>query len=167
MSKRLAIAVVACACVAVAYGAVTKVTLFVGVGPDSDADGMAILNFKSVQGNMIAQVILSDLDPNTEYVVALREPGTWSLNQFGEVEFSDVSKPPMAGIGFFAISAENLEADSRGHLTMHEQTTPDSGNFTDYDVLVFTQMDWNVNPPDEEGYSVPVRVIGYNGTPAP
>lgn len=170
MSKRLAIAVVACACVAVAYGAAVKITSFAAFGPDSSGDGMAILRHVQGQDNTVAQIILSGLSPNTEYVVALREPNTWHLVTTGfvvEAQFVSVTKPIGAGIGFFAISIENSETDNRGHLTIHASTVPDSGDVSDYDVFVFLQSDWVGPAPGATAFNMPVRLIGYNGTTAP
>lgn len=176
MSKRLAIAVVACACVAVAYGAVTKINSFVGFGPDSDADGMAILNFKQGQNNTVAQVILSDLSVTTQYVLVLRDPGTWTLDTVtNEAIFEDDESFP--GTFFFPISAGTegqISTDSKGHLTFHGQTTLDSGDFSDNDVLIFWFIDWNAafqglpgpqEPPATE-LRIRVRLIGDN-PPAP
>lgn len=169
-TSRIVLVVGLCACVGVAFGAATKITSFTNFFPESDqADGMAILRHVSGQDNTSAQVILSDLEASTPYVVILREPNTWSLDG-GDVEFGPVTKPPLAGNLFFAISALNLETNSRGHLTFHASTTAGSGDVSDYDVLIFAQADWPPTPsPTTEGdfLPAPVRLIGYNGTPAP
>ena len=164
MSKRLAIAVVAFACVSLALGAAVKIRWFDNIAePNPDADGMAILNYKLGQNNTVAQIILSDLLPNTEYVVALRVPGTWTTpDGEGYIVLAD---------GFDPFSALNRETDNKGHLTIHG--TASFGDWSDSDVLVFLQSDWDAvfppppAPPATFPAAVTVRLIGYNGTPPP
>lgn len=161
-TSRIVLVVGLCACVGVAFGAATKITRFENFFPESvEADGMAILRYVQGQDNTSVQVILSDLEASTPYVVILREPNTWSLNG-SDVVFGPVNKPPGAGDLFFAISALNLETDSKGHLTFHASTTAGSGDVSDYDVLVFAQANWPTTD-----FRAPVRLIGYNGTPPP
>ena len=175
MLKRIAFVLVVCAVVGVAFGAATKIRWFANIAePNPDADGMTILSYVQGQDNIVAQVILSDLVPNTQYVVALRWPGTWELVEgTDEVLLQATLNPPWPPSFGFPISAANLEADSKGHLTYHGSTTPDSGDSSDSDVLIILQTDWDAAfPPDPErpeypDLRIPVRMIGYNGTPAP
>jgi hypothetical protein len=163
MLRRVVFVLVVCSCVGIAFGAATKIRWFENIAePNPDADGMAILNYVQGQNNISAQIILSDLLANAQYVVTLREPNTWSLDE-------STKEVVLVG-GFFPLSAENQETDGKGHLTFHSSTTPDSGDYSDCDVLVFRQCDWAAAkpfPPSPTEYRIPVRLIGYNGTPAP
>lgn len=176
MFKRIAVAAVAFACVSVALGAAEKIRWFDNLAElNPNADGMAILNHKLGLDNTVVQVILSDLSPNTPYVVALREPSTWSPVEGTD----DVLLDPVSGTGtefFFVISAGTegqLSTDGKGHLTFHGSTTQGSGDFSDSDVLIILYTDWDAAfPLDPERLEfpdlrIPVRLIGYNGTPAP
>ena len=163
MLKRVAFVLVVCLCVGVAYGAATKIRWFDNIAESNpDADGMAILNYVAGQDNIIAQVILSDLVADTQYVVALREPGTWTLD--GNV---GVFEPHPLGGFFFPISAGaqgQLSTDGKGHLTFHSQTTVGSGDFSDSDVFVILYSDWTARVVDVDGnLRISVRMIGYNG----
>ena len=164
-TSRIVLVVGLCACVGAAFGAANKIMSFTNFFPESEeADGMAILRYVPGQDNTSVQIILSDLEPSTQYMIGVREPLSWSLNG-GFVELNLPTKPPGAGIGFFAISASNQETNSKGHLTFHASTTVGSGDFSDYDILIFEQTQFD--QATASNFHVPPRLIGYNGTPAP
>lgn len=173
MSKHLAVAVVAFACVSLALGAAVKIRMFHDIVNPGQADGMAILNYKQAQDNTVAQIILSDLEPSTAYVVTLREPDTWRLDSgVAVLDDTDVFE----GEFFFPLSAGEdgqLSTDSKGHLTVHATlasapTLNHNGDWDDSDVLIFLFSDWDAAfPPDPERFEfpnlrIPVRLIGCN-----
>jgi hypothetical protein len=181
VSKRFAILAVSCvvafACVAVAYGQAVRITEFDAFAPEdpNDADGMAILNHDPDEDKTIAQIILTDLLPNTEYVVALAVPEYWEPQYVepGSAEALLEPNPEYYNDFFFPIAAKNQLTDGKGQLTLHDSTGPDSGDFTNSDVLIILQSDWDAAFPPDPGRPeapnllIPVRMIGYNGTPAP
>ena len=162
MLRRVAFVLVVCSCVGIAFGAATKIRWFDNVAePNPEADGMAILNYVQGQDNIMAQIILSDLLPNTPYVITLRDPDTWHL------EGTDA----VVDNGFFPISAGTsgeLVSNNQGHLTFHSETVPGSGDFSGSDVLVFLLSDWQSvfrpwpAPPPTFPTGIPVRLVGYN-----
>lgn len=170
MSKRnlsITIGIVAALAVTgVASGAAVKITDFARYNEanaeDSQADGMAILRHVTGQDNTVAQIILSGLDPEQTYVVVLRHTQPWCLNADAEAGAEVVFVPETDGSFFFPLSAENQQPDSKGHLTLHDSTESGSGNFSDSDVLVFLQCDWN-----DANLAVGIRVqlIGDKETP--
>ncbi|MCH8807106.1 MAG: hypothetical protein IH986_13595 [Planctomycetes bacterium] len=143
MSKRLAIAVVACACVAVAFGAARKIKLFVPnpIFESADADGMAILNFipggNTGNERTSFQLILSDFQPNTDYDLLLIP----STSMFvPNVDGGTLSNSDLMSITA-APGSDELTTDSKGRLTFHKDLTGlNTNDFSDRDVLIFTNL---------------------------
>lgn len=157
MLKRLAFVMTVGLVVGVAYGAPTRITSFqVFSGESPTASGMAILNFSSGQNRITAQVILSDLVGSAEYAVILRVPGTWCLDETTAIFPIAVFQAESPGEFFFPIDAVNQFASPVGNLTFHGMTTSGSGDFSNSDVIVVLQSDWD-NPIEFSSSTLRVR----------
>ncbi len=187
MSKRLAIAVVACACVAVAFGVARKIKSFTPTSFERilapDADGMAILNYVVGQDKTSIQLILSDFSPNTGYDVILVRTGA-SL-----VQIAGAETPNFSGDDTWEVSPSDL-ASFTDNLNTGELTTDDKGrltfhlkfggvpisDFSDTNVLIFKSpitraedVDFNGTPEDftDDKWEIDgeLRAVGVQNNP--
>ena len=111
--RRLLCAVLVCVMVGVAYAGATKIKSFTtcsavvaACAEPVDADGMAIINYASVDNKMIVQIVLSGFTPFTTYDIGLIPPGV-DPNSFA------------LGLGGIAIGIDAITTDQNGNGTFH------------------------------------------------
>lgn len=143
--KMMACLLVVGALVAVSYGGARKIKALQTFSPEPvNADGMAFINYVAGQDKVIAQVILSDFTPDTQYVVVIGSVGQMIVVSNG--------CPPGMAQCLLNSSPDNtitrgtdgsLKTNAQGHLTVHLSNNPGDGNQFLDGVAVCTLADWN------------------------